>query len=61
MSDRSWCDWSSEVCSSDLIEFAQVGTYCTTVSDYASALVKPSTDLSRGEFLTRVRKKAGLR
>jgi hypothetical protein len=54
-------DYTGRIDINGQMEFAQVGTYCTTVSDYASALVKPSTDLSRGEFLTRVRKKAGLR
>jgi len=54
-------DYTGKVDTNGQMEFKQVGTYCTTVSDYASALVSPSTNLSRGEFLARVRKKAGLK
>ncbi|MFN9917458.1 MAG: hypothetical protein ACK53L_33040, partial [Pirellulaceae bacterium] len=54
-------DYTGKVDANGQMEFNQVETYCTTVSDYASALVSPSTSLSRGEFLARVRKKAGLK
>ena len=54
-------DYTGKVDANGQMEFNQVETYSTTVSDYASALVSPSTNLSRGEFLARVRKKAGLK
>jgi hypothetical protein len=53
-------DYTEKVDGCGQLEFVQKGTYCTSVSDYAQALVTPSTDLSRSEFLEIVRKKGRL-
>jgi hypothetical protein len=53
-------DYTGKIDNRGQMEFVQRGTFCTSVSDYAQALVTPSTSLSRDEFLEIVRKKGRL-